>query len=128
MKKEDKNISFAKRLVDFAEEQKKNPNNGFDADRDKMVIVFDGDIFEAKVQGYDELLATIEKNDIAAVTNPNFELFLILHIEGSYEKYIKGHEEEFLTVDDKDRYRRAYFVLRQSPHPFLLNGWGLQRR
>ena len=68
------------------------------------------------------------KNDIAAVTNPNFELFLILHIEGSYEKYIKGHEEEFLTVDDKDRYRRAYFVLRQSPHPFLLNGWGLQRR
>ena len=110
---EDKNISFAKRLVAFAEEQKMNPDNGFDADRDKMVIVFDGDIFEAKVQGYDELLATIEKNDIAAVTNPNFELFLILHIEGSYEKYIKGHEEEFLTVDDKDRYSRAYFVLHE---------------
>ena len=49
---EDKNISFAKRLADFAEDQKKNPENGFDADRDKMVIVFDGDIFEAKVQGY----------------------------------------------------------------------------
>ena len=29
---EDKNISFAKRLVDFAEEQKMNPDNGFDAD------------------------------------------------------------------------------------------------
>ena len=108
---EDKNISFAKRLVDFAEEQKKNPDNGFDSDRDKMVIVFDGDIFEAKVQGYDELIAAIEENDIAAVTNPNFELFLILHVEGSYEKYIKGHEKEFLTLDDRDRYSHAYFVL-----------------
>jgi len=108
---EDKNISFAKKLVDFAEEQKKNPENGFDSERDKMVIVFDGDIFEAKVQGYDELIAAIEKNDIAAVTNPNFELFLILHVEDSYEKYIKGHEKEFLTVDDRDRYSHAYFVL-----------------
>ena len=108
---EDKNISFAKKLVDFAEEQKKNPENGFDSERDKMVIVFDGDIFEAKVQGYDELIAAIEKNDIAAVTNPNFELFLILHVEDSYEKYIKGHEKEFLTVDDRNRYSHAYFVL-----------------
>jgi hypothetical protein len=42
-----------------------------------MIIVFDGDIFEEKVQGYDELIASIEKTDIAAVTNPGFELFLI---------------------------------------------------
>ncbi len=106
-------ISFAKRLVDFAEEQKKNPENGFDTDRDKMVIVFDGDIFEEKVAGYDELIASIEEEDIAAVTNSNFELFLILHIEGSYEKYIIGHEEELLTVDDRDRYSRAVFVLHE---------------
>ena len=76
-----------------------------------MIIVFDGDIFEEKVQGYDDLIAAIEKNDIAAVTNPNFELFLILHVEGSYEKHIQGHEKEFLTVDDGGRYSHAYFVL-----------------
>jgi len=60
-----------------------------------MIIVFDGDIFEKKVQGYDELAADIEENDIAAVTNPGFELFLILHIEGSFEQYIKGHDQAF---------------------------------
>lgn len=48
----DKNISFPRNLVSFAEAQKKNPENDFDVERDKMVIVFDGDIFEEKVQGY----------------------------------------------------------------------------
>ena len=72
----DRDISYAKKLVEFAEIQKQNIDNGFDLDRDKMIIVFDGDIFEEKVQGYDELIASIEKTDTAAVTNPGFELFL----------------------------------------------------
>ena len=101
---EDRNLSFAKKLADFAEKQKQNPDNDFDSERDKMVIVFDGDIFEEKVQGYDELIASIEENDIAAVTNPGFELFLILHVEGSYERNIKGHETEFLSMDERGRY------------------------
>ena len=108
---EDRNLSFAKNLVDFAEKQKQNPENDFDTERDKMVVVFDGDIFEEKVQGYDELIASIEENDIAAVTNPGFELFLILHIEGSFEQYIKGHETEFLSMDEKGKYSHAYNVL-----------------
>lgn len=108
---EDRNLSFVKNLVEFAEKQKQNPDNDFDPDRDKMVIVFDGDIFEEKVQGYDELIAFIEEKDIAAVTNPGFELFLLLHIEGSYERNIKGHEAEFLRMDEKGRYSHAYNVL-----------------
>lgn len=76
-----------------------------------MVIVFDADIFEEKVQGYDELIEQIEKSDIAAVTNPGFELFLLLHVDGSYEHYILGHEAEFLTKDDKGSYSHAYKVL-----------------
>lgn len=108
---EDRNLSFAKNLVDFAEKQKQNPENDFDTERDKMVIVFDGDIFEEKVQGYDELISSIEEKDIAAVTNPGFELFLVLHIEGSFEQYIKGHETEFLSVDEKGKYSYAYKVL-----------------
>ena len=108
---EDRNLSFAKNLVDFAEKQKQNPETDFDTERDKMVIVFDGDIFEEKVQGYDELISSIEEKDIAAVTNPGFELFLILHIEESFEQYIKGHETEFLSVDEKGKYSYAYKVL-----------------
>ena len=64
-----------------------------------MIIVFDADIFEEKVSGYDELIREIEEKDIAAVTNPAFELFLLLHVEGSFEKYIFGHEMDFLTPD-----------------------------
>ena len=108
---EDRNLSFARNLIKFAEEQKKIPENDFDPDLDRMVIVFDGDIFEEKVQGYDELIAQIEERDIAAVTNPGFELFLILHVDGSYEQKIKGHEPEYLTMDDKDSYSHAYNVL-----------------
>ena len=109
---EDRNLSFAKNLVTFAEKQKQNPKNEFDYERDKMVIVFDGDIFEEKVQGYDELIAQIEETDIAAVTNPGFELFLLLHIEGSYEEHIKDHEADFLNVDEDGKYSYAYNVLR----------------
>ena len=108
---EDKNLSFAKNLVVFAEKQKTIPDNDFDPERDKMVIVFDGDIFEEKVQGYDELIAQIEKTDIAAVSNPGFELFLLLHIDGGYEQRIKGHEQEYLTMDEKGSYSYAYNVL-----------------
>lgn len=108
---QDKNLSFPKNLVEFANTQKKIAENEFDADHDKMVIVFDGDIFEEKVQGYDELICSIEETDIAAVTNPGFELFLLLHIENSYEVYIRGHEEEFLSIDEKKKYSYAYKIL-----------------
>ena len=108
---EDRNISYVKNLVSFAFEQKEKKENSFDIKRDKLVIVFDGDIFENKVKGYDQLVQEIEKSDIAAVTNPSFELFLILHIEDSFEKYIAGHEKEFLTLDKNESYSYAYKVL-----------------
>lgn len=110
---EDRNLSFAKQLVAFAMEQKEIPENEFDPEHDKMIVVFDGDIFEEKVQGYEELIREIEKRDIVAVTNPGFELFLLLHIEGSYETYIKGQEEQYLTPDERNKYSHAYNVLRQ---------------
>lgn len=107
----DKDISYEKNLISFALEQKNIMDNDFDIDRDKMVVVFDADIFEEKVQGYDELIGQIEESDIAAVTNPGFELFLLLHVDGSYEQYILGHEVEYLTQDDKGSYSHAYKVL-----------------
>lgn len=109
----DRDLSYAKNLVDFAEQQKRNSENDFDLERDKMVIVFDGDIFEEKVQGYNELVTRIEENDIAAVSNPGFELFLLLHIDGSYEQRIKGYEAKYLTMDEKGRYRYAYNILHE---------------
>lgn len=57
------------------------------------------------------MIASIEEKDIAAVTNPGFELFLILHVAESYERYIKGHEADFLSMDEKGKYSHAYNVL-----------------
>ena len=66
----DRDISFPRRLIKFAENQKENPEIAFDKERDKMIVVFDGDIFEEKVLDYDELVAEGEKNNILAVSNP----------------------------------------------------------
>lgn len=85
----DRDISFPRRLIEFAENQKENPEIAFDKERDKMIVVFDGDIFEEKVLDYDELVAEGEKNNILAVSNPAFELFLLLHYENSYEDDIE---------------------------------------
>ena len=48
-------------MIEFAENQKENPEIAFDKERDKMIVVFDGDIFEEKVFDYDELVAEGEK-------------------------------------------------------------------
>ena len=110
---ETRTLSFAKTLAIFAEEEKAREDE-FDPEHDKMVIVFDGDIFEEKVEGYDELISYIEgNNNIVGVTNPGFELFLLLHIADSYNNYIKVNEDKFLIVDEKSRYSYAEKLFRQ---------------
>ena len=99
-------------MVEFAFQQKNLESNEFDKKRDKMIIVFDGDIFEEKVSGYKELIDQIEdQQDIAAVTNPSFELFLLLNIEESYEKYVQGNEAKFLETVDNNGSKYAYRIL-----------------
>ena len=69
--------------------------------RDKMIVVFDADIFEEKVQDYDEVVALGEPENILAVSNPAFELFLLLHFENAYEQDIKPNEEKIIK-NEKD--------------------------
>ena len=92
----DRDVSFPRRLIEFAEDQKENPEISFDKERDKMIVVFDGDIFEEKVLDYDELIAEGEKSNILAVSNPAFELFLLLHYKNSYEDDIEPNAEQFI--------------------------------
>ena len=67
----DRDISFPRRLIEFAENQKENSEIAFDKERDKMIVVFDGDIFEEKVLDYDELVAEddIEPNAEQIIKN-----------------------------------------------------------
>ena len=81
---EDRDITYPIKLLEFADQQKKNKEIGFDMEHDKMIVVFDADIFETKVENYDEILRiALENGDILAVSNPAFELFLLLHFPES---------------------------------------------
>ena len=102
----DKDISHPKRLLEFAQEQKKNDEISFDEERDQMILVIDADIYEKKPQEYEQLLAQAEiYHDTLAVTNPAFELFLLLHYENSYQTDIFPHASEILQ-NQKENGRR----------------------
>lgn len=98
---EDKDISFPRKLIAFAESQKDNEDISFDRERDKMIIVFDADIFEEKVQDYEEDVALGEKENMLAVSNPAFELFLLLHFENAFEEDIEPNVEQIIR-NEKD--------------------------
>lgn len=73
---EDRAVSYPLQLYAYAQKQKTDPDIGFDLNRDKMVIVFDADIFEKRSPHYEELLKMAhESQDILAVTNPSLNCF-----------------------------------------------------
>lgn len=108
---EDKDISFPRKLIIFAESQKDNEDISFDRERDKMIIVFDADIFEEKVQDYDEVVALGEKENIIAVSNPAFELFLLLHFENAFEEDIEPNVEQIIKNEKEGNQTFIYKLL-----------------
>lgn len=93
---EHENLSSPKALIQFADEQKKNGKIAFDPKFDKMIVVFDADIFESQQNDYEEILELGKKNNILGVTNPSFELFLLLHYEGSVDEIILPNSEQII--------------------------------
>lgn len=94
---EDASLSAPNRLVRFANEQKQLPSLAFDPSFDKLVIVFDADVFEhEQPEKYSELLDAREPDNIFAVTNPSFELFLLLHMDDAYSKIILPNQQMLL--------------------------------
>ena len=75
-----------------------------------MIVVFDGDIFEEKVLDYNELVAEGEKDNILAVSNPAFELFLLLHYENSYKDDIEPNAERIIK-NEKDGHQTFIYKL-----------------
>ena len=103
---EDRNLSHPKRLLSFANQQKSNPCIAFDEEWDRMIVVIDTDVFENKQNDYLQIIAEAKRhNNILAVTNPAFELFLLLHYENSYETDIQPNEVQILE-NKKEHGRR----------------------
>lgn len=109
---EDASLSAPNRLVRFANEQKLLPDLGFDPSFDKLVIVFDADVFEREQpEKYRELLEAREQDNIFAVTNPSFELFLLLHLEDAYDNIILPNQQKLLESSKIGNRRFAELLL-----------------
>lgn len=105
---EDETVSNPKALIEFAEEQKKIADNQFDEQHDKMVVVFDADIYKNAADRYKEILELGSQNNMLAVTYPSFELYLLLHYDDAYEKVILPNVE--LILDNKKVGKRRYIA------------------
>lgn len=70
---------------------------GYDRETDRIVVVFDADIYKGDEAAYEEALDQFVGLAEVAVTNPSFELFLLLHVSGSYERVIEPRAEELIA-------------------------------
>jgi len=93
---EDLHISAPIRLIQLANTSRTDEKLDFDPEHDKIIIVFDADRFVKRPEEYNSIITTGEPDNILAVTNPSFELFLLLHLPDSYKAIIKPHEKEIL--------------------------------
>lgn len=95
---EDENVSNPKAFIKFAEFQKQIlcREEKFDPEHDQIIIVFDADIYKTKPEQYNEILS-MKGSNMFAVTNPSFELFLLLHYENAYTNVILPNTEDILA-------------------------------
>ncbi|WP_310603317.1 RloB family protein [Anaerosporobacter sp.] len=119
---EHENLSSPKELIKFADEQK-NGKIPFDPKFDKMIVVFDADIFENQQNNYEEIIELGKKRNILGVTNPSFELFLLLHFEGAVDEIILPDSENIIknewvgTANNRRRYIEDIFRKKAKMRP-----------
>lgn len=69
----------------------------FEEGVDSIIVFFDADIYKDRPNDYRNALASFEGVADVAVTNPSFELFLLLHADDALESAIMPQESEILA-------------------------------
>ena len=91
----DETASNPKRLIELAKEEILGKESF--AEGDEIAVVFDSDIFSHREDEYADLLARFDKEDIQPyVTFPSFELFLLLHLDDGYARWVLPNKEEII--------------------------------
>lgn len=90
----DATSSHPKKLLELSKEVVVEKYDNFDTDIDKMVLIFDLDVYRRKKDEFQELLENREDYHIFAYSNPTFELFLLLHKEDAYKQVIEPNSKE----------------------------------
>ena len=121
---EHKRWSDPKKLYDLAEISRKNGDISFDPKYDTMILVFDADIYESREpSSYNEFIEKASKTNTICVTNPSFELFLLLHYENSYSEIILPNASAIIKNDwielgdERIRYVEQLFRVKSGLHP-----------
>lgn len=83
-------------LIDKKKTQLKNDGK-YDKEIDRFVIVFDRDRhMTVTPEQFLEFVELASKENILGLTNPCFELWLILHFENTFDEIILNNQREFL--------------------------------
>lgn len=91
------NYSSPKNLLMLVNQKKDQlkTDTKYDEEIDRFVIVFDRDSFKT-ADDYLEYINLATQGNILAVTNPCFELWLLLHFNNSVEDHIKYNSDKIL--------------------------------
>ena len=107
---DDKGKSHPHALIEQAETIREDKDGyfGFDRATDRIIIVFDADIYHGDAKKYRIDLDQACNVAEVAVTNPSFELFLLLHIQNAYQDTIAPHSDEILNNSYVEGTHRRY--------------------
>jgi len=103
--------SSPKSLIALADDFIKKNKNKFDVNFDKIILVFDLDIYENDNEEFQKIIYdTNKKGYMLAVTNPSFELFLLLHKENSLNDIIIPNEQNIVKNEwvGKNKNRKRF--------------------
>lgn len=103
--------SNPKSLIALADDFIKKNKNKFDVNFDKIILVFDLDIYENDNEEFQKIIYdTNKKGYMLAVTNPSFELFLLLHKENSLNDIIIPNEQNIVKNEwvGKNKNRKRF--------------------
>lgn len=93
----ERNQSAPKKLLEQAQLIRDDAEiYGFDPNADRIVVFFDADVYKGDSGLYMSDLDMFSGVAEVAVTNPSFELYLLLHLDDALEKYVLPNEEEIL--------------------------------
>lgn len=103
--------SNPKSLIALADDFIKKNKYKFDVNFDKIILVFDLDIYENDNEEFQKIIYdTNKKGYMLAVTNPSFELFLLLHKENSLNDIIIPNEQNIVKNEwvGKNKNRKRF--------------------
>ncbi len=94
---DERNQSAPRKLLEQAQRiRSKAEAFGFDPETDRIVVFFDVDVYKGNFELYASDLNMFSDVAEVAVTNPSFELYLLLHLDDALEKYVLPCEEYIL--------------------------------